>query len=170
MFRNVAITLSLVSVFTFAPGCEEAAVDSAEDTASLTELQIEEIVDDSQEIDLGEDDQRCGITFRADWSTSTPLTDEEIESIDMSVIKGKIYGGTWATFTPSGFVLEYPGDSASASVSTTFGCSVRRRWHVYATAVDTDGSSYTQDWYYPSSTSWTTATTINLGNVAAYFD
>ena len=66
-------------------------------------------------------------------------------------------------------ILYEPGDDASATVTTDFGCSSKRRWKFYINAVDTDGSSSEVVVYYPSSTGWTTATSINLGNVAAYF-
>lgn len=165
---RTTLLLTFACFTSFAAGCApgEQSIDAATDP---TAIEVEEILNqDDASIDPGEGDRGCDITFQANWSSSTDLVD--VETIDLTTMKGTIKGGVYKTFSEPGFILYEPGDSASATVHTDFGCSSQRRWKIYINAVDTDGSSSEVVVYYPSSTSWTTATSINLGNVAAYFD
>jgi hypothetical protein len=79
--------------------------------------------------------------------------------------KAKVKGGTWAKIRSlQGDTLD-GGEDVSRVFRASLGCGAKRRYKFIVTSGDRQAS-----FYYPSASSWTTATTINLGDVYRHLE
>jgi hypothetical protein len=162
MYRTLS-TLVALSALSALVGCateEEAALNMEAEEADALESG-----EHSAEVVLEDGTRGCNITLEISWDSSLPDT----ESIDCSAVKAKVKGGWYKSFNLSSLVVEDQGDEASDIVNADFSCGSRRRYEITCTAYGNDGSTSVESWEYPSSTTWTTSTFIDLGNVSARF-
>lgn len=101
----------------------------------------------------------CDITFRGSNTGSYTITFEH----SMSRVRNKT--GWWKKLG-SWHGTARAGGSLTSTVRTDFGCSAQRRYRLYFERRSGEDATC----YYPSSTSFTDRTSIDLGDVARYFD
>lgn len=115
----------------------------------------------------------CGITIRASNSSSNLI------DIDWYYSKVKTKGGWWKrlkdmcdygeTADEEHLTYVQAGESVSIACELDFGCSTKRQYRIYIKNIDSGHTDDAYD-YYPSSSSYTTSTTINLGDLAEHFE
>lgn len=101
----------------------------------------------------------CDVTIRGSNSGASTIT------FGHSMSRVKVRGGLWKKLG-SWEATAKPDGSLASTVRLDFGCSPKRRYRLYFARKD--GSDAVC--YYPSSASWTTRTTLNLGDLANYFE
>ncbi|MDH5760827.1 MAG: hypothetical protein OEZ65_14660 [Gemmatimonadota bacterium] len=132
------------------------------------------------------DSYGCAITLKFSWQPAAlaPPFDRSVVQMQTAVspkTRVRIRSGTWSEL-PTSFWLRTSGGiappflRAGASYSQVgemrLGCNNNRRYHFVFTMYSDGllrGSTRQAQFYYPSETGWTTARTIDLGNLATRF-
>jgi hypothetical protein len=103
---------------------------------------------------------RCTVSFTATNSNKTT----EINMVTLAV---KIKGGTtWSKEYHNWYIVA--GRTKQFTIGLDFGCDSKRKYLFVLTRVS-DGSPEEYDYYYPSKSSWTTETSIDLGDLNRFF-
>ncbi len=101
----------------------------------------------------------CDITIKGSNSGSRPIT------FTHSMSRVRIKKGWWKKLG-SWHGEARPGGSLNSLARVSLGCNLQRRYRLYFTSSKWSDVSC----YYPSSKTYTTRLTINLGDISRYFD
>ena len=119
----------------------------------------------------------CGITIKANYSTPVK---SGADVLQLRVLFGdyhasgnksqsRIQGGAWAKLGDAAIKTLSPGQNFTQASELSLGCNINHQYRVIVLAFKGNTTISSAYKYYPSSSTYTTSSTIDLGDLGKLF-